>query len=170
MSALEATADKPNPTGDPIISEFWDLQSTGNEVLARAKRIYEDAFILAQVEETPLRPTPPPIEGIPVLIRGLRHEAESLRQMAALTMRPYEHVERQIKFVIAENPAYDRKPDARAKAVDEYMRAVPRYQETVDEVAAILAAVKRLEIEADYLDSVQKNYRSEAYLQSRATT
>lgn len=169
MSALEATADKPNPTGDPIIGEFWDLQATGNKLLARAQRVYEDAFILAQVEETPLRPTPPPIEGIPILIRGLRHEAESLRQTAVLTMRPYEHTERQIKFVVAENPAYKNEL-LRAKAADEYMRTVPRYQETVDEVAAILAAVKRLEIEADYLDSVQKNYRSEAYLQSRATT
>lgn len=162
-------ADQPEPKSPADVNE--QAQAKTDPVLAglrtakdrRAIRVTRADTIFDEALNAASEPLPPLVSDwrtLPAKIRGLKIEAHNLRETARLLRSPYDEAEKLIKGEIATAPkgAFPNEPAREAEAFNR-INAMPGYAVMVAEEIAILAAVKRLEIEIEYVESILRDYR-----------
>lgn len=169
MTQAKNFADQPAPNStadmneqaqaktDPVLKSLRLAKDRRAIRLARADTIFDEAMSLAS---EPLPPLVSDWRTLPARIRDLKIEAHNLRETARLLRSPYDEAANMVKAEIAALPKGLLSNEAAREAeFFKQLSNLPGYTVMVAEEIAILAAVKRLEIEIEYFESILRDYR-----------
>lgn len=169
MNQATKFADQPEPNStaahqeieaakvDPVLRALRIAKDRRAVRLTRADAIFDQAISLTT---EPLPPVVSDWRTLPAKIRALKIEVHNLRETARLLRSPYDEAANMIKAEIAALPKGLLSNEvAREAEFFKQLSNLPGYTVMVAEEIAILAAVKRLEIEIEYFESILRDYR-----------